>query len=75
MPAPTVVPMTPGITISDNYIVSVTAISPTTGAVVSGVKVSAVAILGVDLSDTAPNTVTDTPPVVGDSFFAGDSTT
>lgn len=60
------VPMTPGITASDNYTIRITALDPDTGAVVSGVSVSLSAILGIDVSGTAsgptptPNPLTNT---------------
>ena len=73
MPKPLTVPMTPGISVSDNYIVRITALDPTTGAVVSGVNVSLSAILGIDVSNTTTAGDTTKPPTVGKSFFVGDS--
>ena len=50
MAKPIIVPMTPGLTASGNYIVRLTALDPTTGAVVSGVNITGGAILAIDLS-------------------------
>ena len=52
MAAPLVVPMTPGITVSGDYIIRVTALDATTGNLVTGVNVSAGAILATNLTTT-----------------------
>lgn len=62
MPAPTVIPMTPDIIVSDSYTIRVTALDPSTGAVVSAVKVDGFAFLARNLvASAAPEPVSPSP--------------
>lgn len=56
MAAPIIVPLTPGIVAADNYTIRITALDPSTGNVVSGVKVSLSTILGTNIADTDTGT-------------------
>ena len=64
MAAPLVVPMTPGLTVSGDYIVRVTALDATTGNLVTGVKVSAGAILANDVAQVAVEEVPVPEPLL-----------
>jgi len=72
MAAPMMVPLTPGLIVADNFVIRITALDPTTGAVVSGVKVSQTAILGVDVSGTASADNVKPPATPNKSYFVGD---
>lgn len=52
MPAPLMVPLTPGLSLAAGYTLRLTALDPTTGDVVSGVNVSAAAILATNIAST-----------------------
>lgn len=53
MPAPLTAPMPPDLELDGNYTIRLTAVDPTTGAVVSGVTVSNLAMQVVDLTGQA----------------------
>lgn len=62
MPAPQNAPLPPFLTLSKDYTVRVTALDPTSGALVAGVVTSNVS-LAVDQDDATDNSVA--PPVSG----------
>jgi len=54
MAQPLLAPMPDNLDLDSGYVLRITALSPTTGAVISGVKVSAAIIMGTDVVGTAP---------------------
>lgn len=64
MPAPQIVPLTPGITVESGYTIRLTALDPTTGSVVSGVEISASAILATNLTASEPAALVSGPYVL-----------
>lgn len=64
MAAPLVVPMTPGITVSGDYIIRITALDATTGNLVTGVKISAGAILASNVIPLVLPTLTGGLPIL-----------
>lgn len=66
MAQPLIVPLPPSLVIAENYAIRLIAIDQTTGATVTGVKVSAVAVIGRDVTvDETATTVDTTPPPTG----------
>ena len=61
MAQPLIVPLPPSLVIAENYAVRLIAIDQTTGNTVTGVKVSAVAVIGKDV--TVPSETTQGVPV------------
>lgn len=61
MAAPLVVPLTPGITVSGDYIIRVTALDAATGNLVTGVNVSAGAILATDVAGSPTSELVSGP--------------
>ena len=59
MAQPIIVPLSPGITVEGNYTLRLTALNPTTGALVGGVTVSLAQGLGTDVSVPPASAVPD----------------
>lgn len=64
MAQPIIVPLSPGITVETNYTLRLTALNPTTGALVSGVTVSLAQGLGTNVE--APTVIVNPaqPPIL-----------
>lgn len=66
MAQPLIVPLPPSLVIAENYAIRLIAIDQTTGNTVTGVKVSAVAVIGRDVTvDDTATPVDTTPPPTG----------
>lgn len=72
MAQPLIVPLPPSLVIQENFAVRLIAIDQTTGATVTGVKVSAVAVIGRDVSDQDATPVEPPVPQPGTAFSFGD---
>lgn len=73
MPAPLMVPLTPGITVESGYTIRLTALDPTSGAVVSGVNISQSAILATNLTSGPSQQLQSGPYVLVPGPDSGDT--